>query len=61
MMGKYLTQIFTNTPLTIAGLILFFISFVALLVWVYARPGADIQYQKMAMLAFDEKDFDHEH
>ncbi|MGE3684325.1 MAG: cbb3-type cytochrome c oxidase subunit 3 [Bdellovibrionales bacterium] len=50
MKSKFLTQLFTNVPLTVAGLILFFSAFLALIFWVYLRCGAKQQYEAIARL-----------
>lgn len=53
MTGKFLSQIFTHTPMTLVGLFLFLISFCGLVIWVYGRPGARKQYESMAQLPLD--------
>lgn len=52
MKSKFLAQLFTDTPMTVVGLILFFTAFMALFAWVYFRKGAKQHYELMARLPF---------
>jgi cbb3-type cytochrome oxidase subunit 3 len=53
MKSTFLSQLFTDTPITVIGLILFLIAFVALFAWVYFRKGAKAHYVKMSLLALE--------
>jgi len=53
MKSKFLTQLFTNAPLTVLGLLIFFSVFCGLIIWVYFRKGAKKQYDAMAQMPLD--------
>lgn len=50
MKSAFLNQLFTDTPLTVAGLVIFFGMFLLLCAWVYLRKGAKKQYDAIAQL-----------
>lgn len=55
MKSKFLSQLFTDTPLTLVGLILFVFAFSALFLWVFARRGAKQHYDNLAQIALREE------
>lgn len=50
MRSTFLRDLYTNTPLTVAGLLIFFVVFMALFAWVYLRKGAKQQYEALGQL-----------
>lgn len=53
-MSRYLNQLFTDTPITMWGLVIFFVVFVALFCWVYLRKGAYEFYERLSKMPFQE-------
>jgi len=49
-MGALIRQVYSATPLTVWGLVLFFVLFLALVAWVFLRKGAKQEYQEIAQL-----------
>lgn len=49
-MSGYLRQVYTDTGLTVAGLVIFFAFFVTVFVWVYFRTSAKPHYEAMGRL-----------
>jgi hypothetical protein len=60
-MSRYLNELFTDTPITMWGLVLFFALFVALFCWVYLRRGAYEFYESLALMPFQEEGESNEH
>ena len=54
MKSTFLTQLFMDTPLTVAGLVIFFTLFLVLCAWVYLRTGAKKQYEAIAQFPLRE-------
>lgn len=50
MKSTYLSALFTDTFLTVAGLVIFFALFVLWFAWVYFRKDAIKTYEQMAQL-----------
>lgn len=59
-MSRFLNQIFTDAPLTVYGLIIFFAVFVGLFCWVYLRKGAFKQYEAMSLMPLREEELSRE-
>lgn len=53
-MSRYLNELFTDTPITMWGLLIFFVLFLALFWWVYLRRGAYEFYEKLGHMPFHE-------
>lgn len=49
MKSTFLQQIFTDTSLTAAGLLIFFGFFLTVCAWVYLRKGAKKHYEQMSL------------
>jgi hypothetical protein len=54
MKAEFLSQLFTNTPLTVAGLLIFFIAFLVLFHRAYLRKEAKAEYEILAQLPLKE-------
>ncbi|MBX3022490.1 MAG: cbb3-type cytochrome c oxidase subunit 3 [Bdellovibrionales bacterium] len=55
-MSGFLRQVYTDTDLTAAGLMIFFGFFMVTLVWVYLRKGAKAHYEAMGRIPLNEGD-----
>lgn len=53
MAGAYLRQLFTDTPMTLVGLLIFFTCFSALTLWVFARKGARREYEALGQIPLE--------
>jgi cbb3-type cytochrome oxidase subunit 3 len=53
-MSTFLRQLYTDTPLTIAGLLIFFTLFLLVCAWVFLRTGAKQQYEAIARFPLRE-------
>lgn len=56
MKSTFLNQIFTDIPITVIGLLLFFMAFMGLLGWVFLRKGAKEKYKEISKLPLREED-----
>jgi cbb3-type cytochrome oxidase subunit 3 len=53
-MSGFLRQIYTDTMLTVAGLLIFFVIFLLVCAWVFLRAGAKQQYEAIARFPLRE-------
>ena len=54
MKGKFLTQLFTDTPMTVVALVIFFVAFLSLTAFVFLRRNSREHYDAISRLPLSE-------